>query len=66
MAASSAPSAPKKPDNIAIRRSGIIDASTWSVMVVTLATATVGNTSRTARRTSPATASGRTFVRSEN
>jgi len=66
MAASSAPTAPKKPDSIAIRRSGIIDASTWSVIVVTLATVTVGTMSRMARRTAPATASGRTFVRSEN
>ncbi len=66
IAASSAPSAPKKPASVAVSRSGTIDASTCAASVVTVETRTFFSTSRTTRRTSPVTAAGATLVRSEN
>src|ERR1700729_4359630 len=51
MAASSAPIAPNNPDNMAMSRSGTMDASTCSAIVVTRTTGTAGSISRTVRRT---------------
>ena len=66
IATSVAATMPKSTDNIAIKRSGRMDASTCSASVVTFATGTFGSTSCTARRTLATTDIGGTSVRSTN